>query len=75
MSSTDFVQWKTKFLSEVVGTFAISFFASAAIVVGFLLPGLDATGRLVFAALVPGCTLAFVRKTSPAQSVSKLERF
>ncbi len=47
-----------KFLSELVGTFAISFFASAAIVVGFLVPGLDATGRLVFAALVPGCTLA-----------------
>ena len=58
MGSTDFAQLKMKFLSELVGTFAISFFASAAIVLGFLVPGLDATGRLVFAALVPGCTLA-----------------
>ncbi len=42
----------------MVGTFAISFFGPAAIIVGFLVPGLDATGRLAFAALVPGITLA-----------------
>src|SRR2546428_4525804 len=58
MGSTVFVKLKTKFLPELVGTFAISFFGPAAIVVGFLVPGLDPTGRLFFAALVPGCTLA-----------------
>src|SRR2546425_568626 len=41
MGSTDFAQLKMKFLSELVGTFAISFCASAAIVLGFLVPGLE----------------------------------
>jgi glycerol uptake facilitator-like aquaporin len=58
MSSSDAIHWKSRFLSEVTGTFAISFFGPAAIVLGFLVPGLDANGRLVFAALVPGVVLA-----------------
>jgi len=58
LGSTDPISLRTKVLSELVGTFAISFLGPAAIVVGFLVPGLDATQRLVFAALVPGVTLA-----------------
>ena len=58
LGSTDPISLRTKLLSELVGTFAISFFGPAAIVVGFLVPGLDATQRLIFAALVPGVALA-----------------
>ena len=59
MGSSDAVRLRTKLLSELVGTFAISFFGLASIVVGFLLPGLDSLQRLAFAASVPGITLAF----------------
>jgi glycerol uptake facilitator-like aquaporin len=58
MSSTDPIGLGTRLLSEFAGTFAISFFGPAAIVFGFLVPELDATQRLLFAALVPGVTLA-----------------
>ena len=58
MGSTDPVSLRTKLLSELVGAFGITFFGPAAIVVGFLVPGLDAMQRLLFAAAVPGVTLA-----------------
>jgi len=56
MGSSDFPQWK-KYLLELGGTFALSFFGPAAIVVGFLVPWLDGPSRLFLAALVPGLTL------------------
>ncbi len=62
MGSTDPISLRTRLLSELVGTFAISFFGPAAIVVGFLVPGLDAMQRLLFAAAVPGVTLAVAIK-------------
>ena len=56
MGSSDFPQWK-KYLLELAGTFAMSFFGPAAIVVGFLVPWLDGPSRLFLASLVPGLTL------------------
>jgi glycerol uptake facilitator-like aquaporin len=58
LGSTDPVSLRIKLLSELVGAFGITFFGPAAIVVGFLIPGLDAMQRLLFAAAVPGVTLA-----------------
>ena len=57
MSSAGFPLWK-KLLLELAGTFAMSFFGPATIVVGFLVPGLDSLSRLFFDALVPGLALA-----------------
>ena len=56
MSSAGFPLWK-KLLLELAGTFAMSFFGPATIVVGFLVPGLDSLSRLFFDALVPGLAL------------------
>ena len=63
MVLVDLSHWKTKFLPELVGTFAMSFFGPAVIVVGFLVPGLGGLGRLFYAALVPGCTLGLLIAT------------
>ncbi len=56
MGSSNFPQWK-KYLLELAGTFAITFFGPATIVAGLLVPWLDGLSRLFFAALVPGVTL------------------
>jgi glycerol uptake facilitator-like aquaporin len=56
MGWSGFPQWK-KYLLELAGTFAMSFFGAAAIVVGFLLPWLDGPSWSFLAALVLGLTL------------------
>jgi glycerol uptake facilitator-like aquaporin len=64
---------------EMVGTFAMSFFGPAAIVVGLLTPSLSPVQRLFFDALVPGiaifaCIVSFAKYSgahvNPAVAVS-----
>ena len=57
MGSPEFPLWK-KCMLEMGGTYAITLFGPATIMVGFLVPGLDGLSRLFFDALVPGVTLA-----------------
>jgi len=56
LGTQGFPLWK-KCVLELVGTFVMSFFGPATIVIGFLIPSLDGISRLFFAALVPGIAL------------------